>query len=609
VKKGILTDLSVVVGFFLLTLLFTFPSVLHLRTSLIGYGRDFTQYVWNVWWFSFATRTLHVTPFHTDFIFFPLGQQMALQTVSLFHDLIFYCISGFSSLPLSWNILFYVSMLLPPAAMYVLARHLFKSRYAAIFAAVVFAFCPWMTLRATTSLYDASAMSAIPLFVLTLLRLREEGTRRWILCAGAAWAFAFYSTITVSVYLTIILIIWILWRIFNREEIRAILLQSLSVVLIFLVLASPLLYGITAQISDEGGGEVHWFKADEFSLDPGSLFIPASNHFFFRHIVRNPFMSGENMMEHTAFPGYSVLFLLLVAFIRRKNLGELRFFLWLAITFFVLALGPTLHLFGFTGKGILPSHSVGGAQVTIPLPYAIFYYLPVLKQLRWPGRFIGPMIFSLSILATWALCTFVLHEEMGKVKKLIIGGVFLVAVIFEYLPVPFPMTSAAIPAELSVIKEDKEDCSVLFIPLEFMSGFYKVGFHTGEDMYYQTYHQKRLVSGYQSRVPLGKLSSFANLQIIKTILLMQHLDQPQVPSNILDYEAELKKLPEMLIADEARKREVVTFLRIKYIVVMQPACLPHTAEYIEKLFGKSRIIESANIRIYRLDQEHYLITR
>ncbi|MDQ7824268.1 MAG: hypothetical protein RDV48_15815 [Candidatus Eremiobacteraeota bacterium] len=594
-------DLLAVLFFTGMSLLFTYPGIESFTTDFIGHGKDLTITIWGAWWFKYSLQALHQSPFFCDYVFYPLGQSLGLQGFSLVNVSFFYLLQDFFSLSVSWNILTIVDMTLPALSMYFLGVYLFNSRAAAMFSAIIFAYCPWMSLHATQHIFDVSSYFTLPLFILALIRHRREGGRRWIIWAGFVWSLSLYCCFTTPAFLGLIFMVYTLWSMAQqRGSARKIAGDALAVLLVFLVFSSPVLYKAFSQLAIEGGGNVHWIKADEFSFDPGALFFPGSNHFLAGAFVKNPFQSAENLVETTSFFGYSALFLLVLAFINRKKLGDFRFFFWSFLVFSLLSLGPSLHLFGWTGERLMGAFHLGGAKISIPLPYAAFYFIPLLSQLRWPVRLLIVMIFSAAVLAAWALNELLLKKASTPGKRLILSLLFCSLIAVEFLPIPFPTTSSHVPPELSMITRDREDCTVLFVPLQFMSGLYKVGFHTGEDMYYQIYHHKRLLSGYIPRVPLKKLTTFAKTRILETILLNQHLDQPQVPSNILDYREELKKLGELERTDHLYRNEIVSFFHLRYVVVMEPQYLRHTADYVERLFGEYKAVDKRHIRIYRI---------
>src|SRR5690606_14109842 len=62
------------IGFFylLLALLLTWPTVSHLTSHLPGDGGDDPAIAWNLWWVKHALLVEGQSPFHTDYMFYPI---------------------------------------------------------------------------------------------------------------------------------------------------------------------------------------------------------------------------------------------------------------------------------------------------------------------------------------------------------------------------------------------------------------------------------------------------------------------------------------------------------------------------------------------------------
>ena len=57
----------------IITLVMTYPLVLNFASAIPGLAGDATSFVWAMGWMKTALVDLHVNPFHTDYIFYPLG--------------------------------------------------------------------------------------------------------------------------------------------------------------------------------------------------------------------------------------------------------------------------------------------------------------------------------------------------------------------------------------------------------------------------------------------------------------------------------------------------------------------------------------------------------
>src|SRR5262249_6335324 len=72
---------------FVLTLVFTYPTIFQLSSHLIGSQEDVWQFPWNI--FNFRERVLHhQDPYFTDFIFYPAGTGLLLHNYTEFNDVL-----------------------------------------------------------------------------------------------------------------------------------------------------------------------------------------------------------------------------------------------------------------------------------------------------------------------------------------------------------------------------------------------------------------------------------------------------------------------------------------------------------------------------------------
>jgi hypothetical protein len=153
--------------------------------------------------------------------------------------------------------------------------------------------------------------------------------------------------------------------------------------------------------------------------------------------------------------------------------------LWLAValTFFVLALGPVLHIGGRTA--LLP----GGRE--LPLPYALVNRLPFLDIMRSISRLDVIVMLSLAVLAALGL------EALGRRGR---GAWLPVAalalVLFEFLPAPYPVSPPDTPAWYETLAKDPRPGAVLNLPVNWDRPWY---------LLYQTVHRKPLSAAYISR--------------------------------------------------------------------------------------------------------------
>ncbi len=76
--------LLAILGYTLLSLVVTYPVVLHFTDRVVGEDPiDQAQNIWNLWWVKVALLDRHVSPFHTDMLFYPQGADLYFHTLNL----------------------------------------------------------------------------------------------------------------------------------------------------------------------------------------------------------------------------------------------------------------------------------------------------------------------------------------------------------------------------------------------------------------------------------------------------------------------------------------------------------------------------------------------
>lgn len=213
--------------------------------------------------------------------------------------------------------------------------------------------------------------------------------------------------------------------------------------------------------------------------------------------------------EHTVFAGFTVLALAGIALWRSgagrprfrsgarnlpsglrsgashgvQNLGAdgtgLGFWLAALAVFFILALGPVLHVCGRTD--LLP----GGRE--LPLPYGVVTQLvPFMEITRSVSRFDAMVMLALGVLAAAGAAKLAGLGRGGRVAVVAAAALIL----FEFLPAPYPMSPPDTPAWYHALAADPRPGAVLNLPMNWDRPGY---------LLYQTVHGKPLTAAYISR--------------------------------------------------------------------------------------------------------------
>jgi hypothetical protein len=164
--------------------------------------------------------------------------------------------------------------------------------------------------------------------------------------------------------------------------------------------------------------------------------------------------------------------------------------LWVAVAavFFILSLGPALHVGGNTAL------LQGGGE--IPLPYALIAGLPFLDIMRSISRLDVMLMLALGVLAAAGLtrvAAWLAGRAPSRPRAALarsIPAVALALVVFEFLPIPYPMSPPDTPEWYRALAADDRGGAVLNLPANWDRPGY---------LLYQTEHGKPLTIAYISR--------------------------------------------------------------------------------------------------------------
>lgn len=255
-----------------------------------------------------------------------------------------------------------------------------------------------------------------------------------------------------------------------------------------------------------------WGGAIQFSSEIINYFIPSPYGYF---ATKYPFLlkpiyfvvrlfapNLPPIFENFTYPGIIIIlsFFALIFFFKKfdkKTKENIKPFLFTSIVFFVLTLGPFLHVFGHWTLTVDE-----GIKIVIPLPYIILHYIPFLSNIRVPGRLAVGFIFFAYIAAAYLINDF--YYKIKSKKRLIL--IFTLFVIFfsDHL---LYVDMDSIPKNnypnslFQEIKKDKEFSTVLEIPFTVRDGFTYFGDGNAFQMVIgEAVHGKPVLGGYTGRI-------------------------------------------------------------------------------------------------------------
>jgi hypothetical protein len=553
--------LVVLTAYLLSTLLMTYPVALSFMRAIPmdqqingwypGDG-DPWHYLWGFWYFKRAFSTFPLHPFWTDLVFYPIGFEIPFLTgvgAILFPAALLATLLGVT---VTYNIMWILSFVLAGYSMYLLVRHLVGDRLVAFFCGEVFAFSTYRMIHALEHLPILLASFLVPLFALALFKVVEEPTtKRWVLCA-VIWAvsagISWYCTISLFIYLAVFGI-FSLRRHWPRTPVRCHLWPPAMGLLALVLVAAPFVLPLMASQARDSIVNRPLGESSVYAADLLAFFVPSPRHPvwgrfvepIYQHLTGNPY-------EQTVYLGYILLALSVVGALRSST-ETTRMFVVMVGIFFVLALGPFLHVYGRYKL------SLEGEMVSVPLPGLLLHYIPFLKGMRAPSRFTELLVFSLTVLAGYGLSAIRRRLDAPRSKGAVVG-LLLLGVAVESAAAPFPALGTKAPAVYSEMASVDGSFTVMELPLDWRI----IKYH-----YYQTIHGKRLLVGHPVRTRDKYVSYPAGLPLVPFLKEPKLLLQQPVPPD----------------ASQDAER-LAAFFDIRYVVIHRPYLDPAVFERLDR---------------------------
>ena len=478
-----------------LSVVMTWPAVLHLTTRALGGGGDSVESLWNYWWVKHALIDLKTNPFFTDYVYYPHKNSLALHTLVFLNGLLSIPLQYILPLPAVYNIFIMLAFALSGFAVFLLARRFVEDNRAAFLAGLIFA-----SFRSAEGHAGALVTQWIPFYLLFLLKAldEDEGWLKSSLLAGLFLVFNFYTDyyhfLGALIFTAIVLLYYLL-----KKEIRpaAMAGRALPVAAVSLPFVLPVVWMVFRQGALDHGLEKVTRVEPVNVTDLAGLFSPNSLNPVLGRISFNHFFTGQE--SYTYMGAVAAFFSVYALFKLRREKPHLTLWAVSAAVFLVLSMGTHLHILG---------------RVTpVPLPYRLLMQ-GFLKHLWNPIRLFAYAMLSISVLAACGM------ERAFKKKGALLFPVLLPAILLEYTVVPQITFDCRIPPIYKTIAADRNAQAVLEVPAFVRTGMDNYGHGADEaPLYYQTFHGKKLFGESLSRVPQRVFLSYLNLPVYRSLFL------------------------------------------------------------------------------------------
>jgi hypothetical protein len=590
-----------------LALVLTWPLVQHLGTHVPGsttWAFDEYTFIWNTWWFRYSLLNLGQSPLTSTYTFYPLGISLVLYTYNLFNALMSLPFQAFLPLPAISNLLFLFATVLSGYGTFSLVGYLLgdsqrasrTAAFAAFLAGLIYAFGSYRLVYAAIGHADMWSTAWIPFYALFLVRTIREPHLRHAALAALFLVLAMLCEMIFGVFLgmlTLILLAFVVGR-RGRAEVagglRALGKRLAILGLVAVLLYSPLLMPILREMF-AGYELAGWGDAERLSVDLLGLVTPTALHPLGGGWVETLQQVREGTSRfrdlNTVFLGWVGLALAIAGAVRYRR----RLAAWITslIVFVLFSLGPLLQINGRS------AFDLDGLTISVPLPFILLHYTPIIKANRVPNRFSVVLMLALAVLAGFGACWLLSKLRNSRPALLACGSLLAALLIFEHWSVPLPLTDARIPAVYEQVAADPGDFAILQLPLGWRDSFGMQGAENTQTQYYQTYHHKRLLSGNISRNPPFKFDYFRQVPILDSLIAIETYGQVDA---------------ERRASDRASAAEFVSFYDIHYVVVAPgvPGRPPYVdtrdaaVAYIEEVLPLTKIYEEGGWLLYRVER-------
>ena len=616
------SHIAVLILYLALAILLTWPTVTHLDTHLPGDGGDDPAIAWNLWWVKYALLVLKTSPLYSDYLFYPIGINLAFYTLTVLNALTALPLTLNLGVVAASNLHMWFTMIIGAYGTFLLVRQLYpvitsspegegaqqSSNCAwgpAIFAGLCYAFCSSQLFYLALGQFNIASSHWVPYVVLCVYRSRHAPhSIRWPLLTALFLAMQLWAEMTYASFSIVFIVLYVAYEamislartVHQRHQRRFVSGKKVDVWpvignvaaagILLLAGAVPLLAAMLPDLLEEGD---FWVQgsgfAEVFSADLLGFLVPTIHHPFLGGLIPHTGIGAFDKGQHI-YVGITLLVLATVGVLwGKKQRGNL-FWVVAALFFAWLTLGPLVH--------------VNGVSTGISGPFAILQTLPFFKGNRYPSRYSVFLMLSLAVMAAWGIAVITQRLSQRRIAgvgirnvlSVIAAGVFLA----EHLSLPLPQSDMRVPGIYASLP-DAPAGSLLDIPFAWRNGFRITGpidpsFMFGQ--FYQTNHQQRLLQGNTSRNPAFKFQYFTEAPILNSLLALE-------TGHTLP--------PERWEADRLLAGDVLRFFDIHHIVVRQahsrgsnPSVTPEaTIPYIETVLPVERIKIMEGMRLYRVN--------
>jgi hypothetical protein len=443
--------------------------VLYLDSHFAGRNMDVWINQWATWWTEKAISEGQ-SLYYTDLMFYPHGVSLAFHSFSHVNTALALLLRPWLGDLGAHNATVLIAHALSGYAMFCLARHITRSSLGAFFAGLVFAFYPY---RMAESVHPVIVSTQwMPLYLLFLMRLVEEGRKRYailaavffVLTALSSWHLMIFTVLLSVLYLGYLVVVE-RWRYSQATMLNLVLLAGLVFVAI-----TPFLYPLVREQLTISRSYVGVEPSVGKGNNPVAFLLPAEQHLVLGELAISAPAYIKTM--RAVYLGVTVIALSVAGSL--ANWKRARFWVLVALLSMLFSLDPHIQ--------------IGGHVFSVTAPWS----KPIIWLLRHPFRFNVLVGLALAVTSGLGLST-VLHRLADNRPRWRwpFAGTMVALLVFEYLYLPFPTIAAVVPAPYFDLATSPGEGAILELPMGRQPSKYY--------LYYQMVHGRPLVEGVVSR--------------------------------------------------------------------------------------------------------------
>jgi hypothetical protein len=358
----------------------------------------------------------------------------------------------------------------------------------------------------------------------------------------------------------------------HNRPLTARLWQAAAVLFLAMVVPlSPVLYAYGERfVSGQAQQPPTYWRSSPPGADLLAFFMPNPNHPVwgdaFANLVTQWSGRADGFQEFTvAIPFVALGVIGLAAW--RYKWRPMPVVLTFTILFALLSLGPFVKIAGF--------------NTSIPTPWALLRYAPVISLARAPSRFaILVMIGVTSMFLSALMFLITRFPERRRVILATVGVLMLV----ELWPAPRPLYSAEIPSVYQIIAADPDEkVRVLELPFGISDGASSLGNFSAFSQFCQTTHGKRLVGGAVSRISQKRKHLYQRIPVLDALMTASE-GRPLMPEQQRRADATIDRF--------------LTRGRIGYVVINSTRTTPELRALAMQLFDLRKIAQEGETELY-----------